>query len=378
MKTKSISADSVADLNVQLNELINDNFQPNLAIIFASINHDLPSLSKFFDDKNIDLFGLSSAGEIIDKEVIESGIVGLFFEVNPDFYQIKMVENSFDTLFETGKVAGNFLKEAFENPALMIGSGGLTIDVEKIVDGLKSSLGKDTPIFGGLAGDDWNLEQTYVFTRNRVIDNGIVTLTFDNDKIEMQGLVVCGWEAIGKTNTVTKAEGNLVYSINDEPALDVFLRYFGHLENEEINTEKLNNASAQYPMQVFREDGTSVLRSPMKSNLEDKSILLAGNVSQGAEFRFSVAPGFQVIDQTIKEFGALKKDFPEADALILFSCKGRHASLGPMIEDEVEGIFDYWEKPMIGFFSYGEIGNVKGGMCDFHNETCSLVLLKEK
>ena len=34
--------------------------------------------------------------------------------------------------------------------------------------------------------------------------------------------------------------------------------------------------------------------------------------------------------------------------------------------------------PMIGFFSYGEIGNVKGGACDFHNETCSLVLLKER
>jgi hypothetical protein len=289
-----------------------------------------------------------------------------------------MVDNSFDSLFETGKVAGDFSKKAFENPALMVGSGGLTVDVEQVVYGLKSVLGGSVPMFGGLAGDDWTLEQTYAFTRKKVTDNGIITLTFDSDKIEMQGLAVCGWEAIGKTNVITKADGNVVYSINDEPALDVFLRYFGYLESNEVNTEKLDNASAQYPMQVFRKDGTSVLRSPMKSNLEDKSILMAGNVSEGAEFRFSVAPGFQVIDQTIDEFGALKKDFPEADALILFSCKGRHASLGPMIEDEVEGIFDYWSKPMIGFFSYGEIGNVKGGTCDFHNETCSLVLLKEK
>ena len=375
MQTKSISANSVAELKVQLNELINESFQPNLAIIFASIKHDLSSLSKIFDEKNIDLFGLSSAGEIVDKEVMEFGIVGLILEVNPDFYRVKMVDNSFDSLFETGKVAGDFSKKAFENPALMIGSGGLTVDVEQVVYGVKSVLGGSVPMFGGLAGDDWTLEQTYAFTRKKVTDNGIITLTFDSDKIEMQGLAVCGWEAIGKTNVITKADGNVVYSINDEPALDVFLRYFGYLESNEVNTEKLDNASAQYPMQVFRKDGTSVLRSPMKSNLEDKSILMAGNVSEGAEFRFSVAPGFQVIDQTIDEFGALKKDFPEADALILFSCKGRHASLGPMIEDEVEGIFDYWSKPMIGFFSYGEIGNVKGGTCDFHNETCSLVFL---
>jgi hypothetical protein len=347
-------------------------------MVFASIDHDLTSIAKIFDDKNIDLFGLSSAGEIIDKEVVESGIVGLLFDVNPDFYQIKIVENNFDNLFETGKESGIFSKKAFQNPALMIGSGGLTVDVEQIVYGFKSVLGENVPMFGGLAGDDWKLENTYAFSRNQMTNNGIMTLTFDNDKIEMQGLAICGWEAIGKTNIVTKAKGNVVYTINDEPALDVFLRYFEYLENSDVDAEKLDNASAQYPLQVMRKDGTSVLRSPMKSNLEDRSIMLAGNITQGDEFRFSIAPGFQVIDQTVAEFGSLKKDFPEADALILFSCKGRHAALGPLIEDEVEGIYDYWSKPMIGFFCYGEIGNVKGGTCDFHNETCSLVLLKEK
>jgi hypothetical protein len=33
---------------------------------------------------------------------------------------------------------------------------------------------------------------------------------------------------------------------------------------------------------------------------------------------------------------------------------------------------------MVGFLSYGEIGNVANGICDFHNETCSLITIKEK
>jgi hypothetical protein len=46
------------------------------------------------------------------------------------------------------------------------------------------------------------------------------------------------------------------------------------------------------------------------------------------------------------------------------------------MEDEIRGIFEYWDKPMIGFFSYGEIGATEGAQCDFHNETCTLVSLK--
>lgn len=381
MQTKSISATSVETLQTELNALITDDFQPTLGMIFASPSFDLKEISKTFDDKNIDLFGLSTAGEIVNEEVLETAIVGLIFDVKRDFYQINLVENTFDTLFETGKTAGNLAKAAFENPALMIGSGGLTVDAEQIIYGYKAALGDAVPMFGGLAGDDWQLQQTYAFSRNQMTDNGVVTLIFDNDKIAMQGLAICGWEAIGNVNTITKAEGNIVHTINDEPALDVFLRYFGYFENVNPDSSaaaELDKASAQYPLQIMREDGTSVLRSPMMSNESDGSMVLAGSVSEGDKFRFSIAPGFEVIDQTVGEFGALKNDFPEADALILFSCKGRHAALGPMIEDEVEGIYNYWEKPMIGFFSYGEIGNVKGGTCDFHNETCSLVLLKEK
>ncbi len=135
--------------------------------------------------------------------------------------------------------------------------------------------------------------------------------------------------------------------------------------------------SAQYPLQILRDGNYSVLRSPLFST-EDNSLILAGGVKEGDKFRFSISPGFEVIDKTVEEYNDLQKEIPEADLMILFSCKGRHAALGMLIEDEIEGIYKKWSAPLVGLFTYGEIGNVKNGVCDFHNETCSMVLLKEK
>jgi len=49
-----------------------------------------------------------------------------------------------------------------------------------------------------------------------------------------------------------------------------------------------------------------------------------------------------------------------------------------MIEDEVAGVRKLWDVPMVGFFTYGEIGPVLHGGCDFHNDTLVPVLIYEK
>jgi hypothetical protein len=85
-----------------------------------------------------------------------------------------------------------------------------------------------------------------------------------------------------------------------------------------------------------------------------------------------------VVEDTIQDFAWLSEKQPNADALLMFSCQGRYAALGPFLEDEIEGVYEHWKKPMIGFLSYGEIGSFKNGVCEFHNETCSLVLIKER
>lgn len=378
MLTKAIQASSLTELEQQLISYKKTGYIPTFSIIFCSPSHDLEQLRQLFDEHDIDLFGCSSAGEILNDEVYDTAIVGLLFDLDRSHYKMAIIEKTDKTTYQAAFEMGLFTKNTFDHPALMIVSGDVLVNGDEIVLGLKDALkGREIPIYGGLSADDLNLEKTSVFSRHQITDNGLLALVLNHEKVEVKGLATSGWEAVGTTNTITKAKGNVIYTINDEPALDVYVKYFGYFDNLSNSTD-ISNISAQYPLQILRSNGEHVLRSPLVSNEEDKSLILAGGVVEGDKFRFSIAPGFEVINQTIDEFKYLNDEAKEADALVLFSCKGRHAALGPLIEDEIKGIYDHWNVPLVGFFSYGEIGLTQKGRCDFHNETCSLVVLKER
>jgi small ligand-binding sensory domain FIST len=61
----------------------------------------------------------------------------------------------------------------------------------------------------------------------------------------------------------------------------------------------------------------------------------------------------------------------------MFSCQGREIAFGPYMSDEIDRLNKIWDAPMIGLFSFGEIGCEADGKYDFYNMTCSLALLKE-
>jgi hypothetical protein len=377
MLTKKILANSVFELEEKIIGYKKTGYLPTFSIVFCSTVHDLEAVRHIHHKHDIDLFGCSSAGEILDDEIYEKALVCLLFDLDKKYYKIKAIEKINKTTYQAAFEMGAYAEKCFKNPALLVISGDITINGDDIILGLKDGLkGRELPIYGGLSSDDLKLKKTSVFSRDNLTDNGLLALVFDNEKVVVEGLATSGWEAVGSINTITKAEGNILYTINNEPALDVYLKYFGSFNNMSKPND-FSNISAQYPIQILRKEGYNVLRSPLLSNEEDKSIILAGGVKDGDQFRFSIAPGFEVIKQTIDEFKMLKNQAKEADALILFSCKGRHAALGPFIEDEIKGIYDYWSAPLIGFFTYGEIGMTNKGYCDFHNETCSAVVLKE-
>jgi hypothetical protein len=86
-----------------------------------------------------------------------------------------------------------------------------------------------------------------------------------------------------------------------------------------------------------------------------------------------------VIDKVISGVEELKAtEMPEADALIVFSCAGRLASLGPLIGQEIGGVKNVWNVPMAGMFSNSELARATDGDLEMHNLTTCCVALKEK
>jgi hypothetical protein len=378
MKTKSFHVYDEILLHHELSVAVDEGLQANLAIVFSSPNFSMHNFSAIFQAENIAVVGCTTAGEIYDDELNENSASVLLMEMNPKYFKI-LFESNEGNIRKTAAKIRKTADESFENPALFVLTSGLLNDGEEIVAGLKEGKQKEIPIFGGLSGDELQIKQTTIFTNQVVSSDGICAIAFDANHIEINGLATSGWQALGSEHTVTKAEGNVIYSINDTPALDYFIRFFGSHDDANIKDKPISTISAQYPFQIMKEGGYSVLRSPIMGDEINRSLTLVGRVNEGDKFRFSISPGIEVIEETVANFQQFRNDsVHDADAFILVSCKGRHAALGPFLEDEVSQIYHFWKKPMIGFLSYGEIGNLDNGICDFHNETCSLITIKEK
>ena len=377
MRSQSLLCQSLLHLRQKLESITQNGFFPTLAIVFSSSKHDLNELVRIFDEKGIDLVGCSTAGEIVDDSLAEESIAVLLLDMNREFYHIKTTSFELYEVYEKSLEVGVFTKQLFESPGMLLMSGGINLDALKLIAGIKDGVGKEIPLYGGMAADDLHMTQTFAFSNHFVSDCGVAALIIDVDKILIKGLATSGWKPLGGVNTITGADGNIVYSINDEPALDVFMRHFG-FDKPDSKKDQLILIQTNYPLQLIKNDFDSVLRSPLVIDESNKSLVLAAGVETGDKFRFSNSPGFEVIEQTIEEFNFLKQQAPEADAMVLFSCIGRYGAFGPVLEEEIQGLHNYWQKPMVGFLSYGEFGNTRNGICEFHNETCSLVILKEK
>ena len=119
--------------------------------------------------------------------------------------------------------------------------------------------------------------------------------------------------------------------------------------------------------------------NPIGYDKEKQALICESDVLQGSSLRFSTPPDFDIIETVIDKAEKLKTDQnAEADALLIFSCAGRLSALGPMAQQENEGLQKVWNVPMAGFYTYGEYGKGINGKHEFHSTTCSWVALKEK
>jgi hypothetical protein len=379
MQAKTIKGKTTEEIKTAFQQCLKDGFKPTLAIVFLSIKQNREAICKLFDKEGIAIFGATTAGEFIDGDIEEGSVTVMLLEINPAHFRIHFLKTGEHTTYENAKQIGVKGKETFTNPAFIIASGWLHVDGEEIPKGIIEGFGNEVTVFGGMAGDDLALEAPLAFTNNKSSSNGLLALIIDEDNIDVRGIATCGWKPIGTTKTVTKSIGNIVYTIDDKPALDMVMKYLGVDIDLDSNKEVVTNISSYYPLQLERENMSPVIRTAMFANKEDRSLICAGNVPQGSRVRFSLPPDFDAIDTVVEECESLKdNNQQQTDALIMFSCISRHLSFGLMMSEEIERVQQVWNAPLVGFFSYGEFGKSKTGKHEFHNNTCCVVALKEK
>lgn len=385
MKAKSIHGNSTEELRIALAQSISDDYTPTLAFVFISIKQDRKTVCAMLAELGIDIIGATSSGEFTDGHQSEGATVVMLLDLPKEVYSV-FFETIGDGFAEmTARHLGEAAKRKYNTPAIIfcstfLSAQGEALDGETLMRNIENVVGSQVNIFGGMAGDDLSFTGSFVFTNNDATDNGLVALIVDADKIAMQGMAISGWKPMGISRTITKSEGNLIYTIDDKPALETYMRFLGgDISTADDNFNFFDSVGVHYPFQIERENREPMMCNPIGYDRDKEALITESNVAQGTKFRFSTPPDFDIIETVVGKAKALKSETnAEANALLIFSCVGRLSALGPMAQQENEGIQEVWNAPMAGFYTYGEFGRAVNGKHEFHSTTCCWVALSEK
>ena len=385
MRAKSINGNSVEAIQQALQETILDGFQPTLAIVFVSVKLERKSITALLHQYQIDVFGCTSCGEFTGDHHSEGEIVILLLDLDRQYYRILLEEVKDNAVkAAASRIAAQALQH-FSNPTFLLSSTGIYadghyFDGETLVSVLVEKLGRDCIFFGGMAGDDWAIQNSYVFTAEQESANAITALVFDGDRISLQGIATHGWKPLGLSRKITKSIGNKVYSIDGQPAAEMYLKYLGM--EQKSGDEKFDifkDLSVHFPFIARRKDGETVIKSPRFIDRESNALVMDIEMEEGSEFHFTTPPDFEIAEEIIAEAAEMKNRMEsQPDALLIFSCAGRPPVLGPLTIIENEGLAKVWQVPMAGFYTYGEFGRTRNGQQYFHSGMCCWVTIKEK
>jgi len=379
MRVSSFTVKGNADsFKTLINKELEEDFEPTLCIAYTDSLFPYKAAAEVLGERNIQLLGTTTAGEVSDDKVCTDSFSGLLLDIQPDYYDV-IIEH-FEK-GEEGKAAeriAHIAKEKFANPGVLVYASGIGTNGDAVVNGLKDNLSEGAGIFGGLGGDSFRYTNISVFTTDKEALSGVGAVIFDCDKVRMSGDSFSGWEGLGRTHTITKSERNIIHEIDGVPALELFESYFGDLDYvKQDGSDTIFLIPGIYPLKVD-EDAEEYMRSVLLYDDKSKSLILAGEVKNGHTFRFCPTPDFTTVKSTVNHFKKVADRIGEVDCVIINSCVGRNVAFGPMFAKEIKHIYDIWNVPTSGILALGEIGNFPGGdTCGFHNVTCNLLTLTE-
>jgi hypothetical protein len=354
--------------------------QPKLLVVFSSDAYDLSSLLRGINDESghVPLIGCSTAGEIATEGPGSAGVVA-----------VCLGGTGFSVSTEEGASVGGNLRDASARVAsaidriddrpykiLMLLSDGLAGDQQEVVRGAYGVVGAGIPLVGGCAGDDLKMRATYQFHGDKVLEASVVGAAIGSDAPLGIG-VQHGWRKVGEPMLVTGSSDNRVYTLDDQPALDVYLNRLGAPAEAWTDPSVFTRFAMTHPLGLTRRSGEEV-RYVAEAGFEDRSIGCIAEVPKGGMAWLMEGDDDSVLAATEAACGDALGQLGGRSpiGLIAFDCIARRGVLGEEgIKSEVRAIGQKaGGVPVAGFYTYGEFARTQG-MNGFHNQTLVILAL---
>lgn len=310
------------------------------------------------------LIGSTTDGEILGANVSVNTIVVSLTQFEHTTLMTWGVERTTQTCEDVGET----LARAIVTPstkAIISFADGIATNGEAYLEGMQRCA-QGIPIAGGLAGDLLQAGVTYVFTKEFISSTGAVGVSLNSATLYVHTDYNFNWTPIGKELTITKADHNRVYTIDDKTACEAYAYYLG----DEI-VEKIPNITIEFPLIVSRK-GKFIARAALAKK-EDGSILFAGNFTTGEKVRIGFGNVELILNDTLKSFENASS-IP-IESVFIYSCMARRRYMQEMCSLEIEP----WAQnaPCCGFFTNGEFFTNAASEHFLMNQTMTILVLSE-
>jgi hypothetical protein len=349
---------------------------PQAGILFAAIDFDHTLILHRIQEKfpGIALIGGTTNGEISSalKFQQDSLTLMVFASDEVEIYAGLGRDASTDPIAVAHQAVASAKVQATHPIKLCLTfPDSLTASGVLILDGLKQAL-ESVPIVGGLTADDYTFEKTYQFFQTEVLVDSIPVLLFSGNLLFSHG-VASGWKPIGKRSQVTRVEGNVVYEIDGQRALDFYQHYLG--------TDAFTSQYAIYALAIFEPQGERFyMRAPSGYDLETGSITFFSDIPDQAIVQITNVSRDEILAASEASLQEAIQHYPgtEPAAALLVTCSARRRILGTRTNEEYQLVERSIPNavPTCGFYAYGEIAPLENqGESWFHNKTFVSLLL---
>jgi len=356
---------------------------PDLVIMFGSIGYDQRSLLRAVRETTggAPLTGCSAEGTINGDDADESNFSVVVTAISSEELRwhhgvAKGLEA--DPRAVGKRVAKDLLPQlSTDTIGLFVFPDGLkdfVVPTENLVDnffgGLEENLPSERflPMWGGGANATFNnmASPTYQYCDDELISDG-VSYALLSGKARAGWAVSHGCIPIGGERIVTRGQGNIIYEIDGQPAMEVFKEY---LPEDALTTDRdwwryAISLSLCFRAPSYMKDEEYVVRGMPAVSMADGSITVQTEVPEGTSVWLSsrdkekITTGFDRMAAQIKEQLGGKKP----KLVFQFEC----ATRGKMMFRDLEKlqILEQFrqsldpEAPWAGFYTVGEIGPVE-------------------
>lgn len=355
---------------------------PDFLFLFATVGHDIPEIIRGIRStgNDIPLCGCTGSGVISDTGCDEAthsvGLMGIRSE-NLRFTPFIFPGLSSGPEKIGGKIARIIKSQGLsgnDRKLLFLFADGLTINADALFRGLNNALPYHVDMVGGTAGNDFQSDKTHQFFNEDVCNDAVAGVLLHGDFNYRIG-VTHGSKPIGLFRTITRSEANMIYEIDNAPALDLLIDFIGKERVKDFGqTLNLFELGESFEGKGYSEDILN--RAILGVDEEQRGIRLAVEIPEGTKVRITRRDMDLVVQKTREMAETLTRSMmsPDQAAYFYFNCSGRGSYLFGAPEPDVDALREGIgpNKAMIGFFTFGEFAPVREHN-HFHNYTGILV-----